>query len=349
MMCMQEDGFPAVEDIKRDQEFWYPDGNIIVITDDQIAFRIYRGMLAEHSEVFRGMFTVPQPQSSERMDDCPIVHVSDASNDFRRILRFVFRGRNHYRDTDVLAFSEVAALIRIGHKYEVEGLVSMGRKRLRDVWPDSFEAWMARPAVKQEDRADCVVAVKLARLIGLDAILPAALYDCCQLETRTLLDGVSYPDGTVERLDIDDLTRCFDGRRGLSKAKAATLNAVFTIPADRLFKFGLLEKPEERCLDTTRCKNVLQELRNSTDLQAWHIRESALMSWPSAIKLDMSLTEVSSSHSTYLQLCAHCKRKVETNDKRERTEIWAKLPSIFDLIVEGRNTNQSRVVRKFYG
>jgi hypothetical protein len=42
---------------------WFEDGNIILVPDSesQIAFKVHRGVLSRHSEVFQSMFDIPQP------------------------------------------------------------------------------------------------------------------------------------------------------------------------------------------------------------------------------------------------------------------------------------------------
>ena len=49
--------------LKRDEEFWYEDGNII-LTARRVEFRVFKGILANHSPVFRDMFSLPQPPSN---------------------------------------------------------------------------------------------------------------------------------------------------------------------------------------------------------------------------------------------------------------------------------------------
>lgn len=53
-----------VAERKRDAEFWYSDGNIILVARD-VEFRVFKGILAEHSPVFRDMFSLPQPAPAE--------------------------------------------------------------------------------------------------------------------------------------------------------------------------------------------------------------------------------------------------------------------------------------------
>lgn len=78
---------------KRDEEFWYDDGNIILIARD-VEFRVYRGILAEKSPVFSDMFSLPQPPAGSSSapaavadGSCPVVHLSDSPEDIRHMLR----------------------------------------------------------------------------------------------------------------------------------------------------------------------------------------------------------------------------------------------------------------------
>ncbi len=84
---------PATEGArKRDLEFWYSDGNIILVARD-VEFRVYKGLLADHSSVFRDMFSLPQPltdaPSSSALEEstCPVVNLYDSPSDLRHVLR----------------------------------------------------------------------------------------------------------------------------------------------------------------------------------------------------------------------------------------------------------------------
>lgn len=75
----------------RDGEIWFTDGNVVLETQRH-AFRVYQGPLAQHSPVFRDLFTVPQPTPVEMLEGCPVVHLPDDSEDLRHLLRVLFPG-----------------------------------------------------------------------------------------------------------------------------------------------------------------------------------------------------------------------------------------------------------------
>ncbi len=78
---------------KKDEEFWYEDGNIFLIAGDT-RFRVFKGILADLSPVFRDMFSIPHPRvntsSSKAAQLCPVVHVSDPPEELRYLLRVCF-------------------------------------------------------------------------------------------------------------------------------------------------------------------------------------------------------------------------------------------------------------------
>ncbi len=76
-------------ELVRDEEFWYEDGTIILVARN-VQFRVYKGVLADHSSVFADMFSLPQPAStlaSTTSAECPVVHLEDSPEDLRHVLR----------------------------------------------------------------------------------------------------------------------------------------------------------------------------------------------------------------------------------------------------------------------
>lgn len=45
-------------------DFWFADGTIVLIAQNA-AFKVHKGQLARHSEVFSGLFSLPQPLSMD--------------------------------------------------------------------------------------------------------------------------------------------------------------------------------------------------------------------------------------------------------------------------------------------
>ena len=71
---------------KKDEEFWFDDGNIIVVAGDT-AFKLYKGVLSSVSPVFKDLFSMPQPDNPETMDDCLVVRLNDSATELRHFFR----------------------------------------------------------------------------------------------------------------------------------------------------------------------------------------------------------------------------------------------------------------------
>ncbi|PIL26648.1 hypothetical protein GSI_11273 [Ganoderma sinense ZZ0214-1] len=151
------------------------------------------------------MFSVPQPVLPAPSDvfngqPLPVVHVSDSAHDFRQLLHMLYDGVRFMPPDLPVAFSVIAAVARLGHKYQIEPSSR------------SYEEWL-----KQGGRSShlCdhilpfswVEALNLIQLIGETDMLPLAIYHCCQ--SRSFLsNGTQRADGTVETLDPPMLERC---------------------------------------------------------------------------------------------------------------------------------------------
>lgn len=72
-------------------DLWFSDGNIVIICG-HAAFKVHRGQLERHSEVFRGLFSIPQPDLKDLVDGCPWVELHDAPGDILCLLRALYDG-----------------------------------------------------------------------------------------------------------------------------------------------------------------------------------------------------------------------------------------------------------------
>lgn len=72
--------------LKRCEEFWLDDGNIILVAQDT-AFKVYRRVLATQSKVFADMLVASSADSNDTMEGCPVVRLSDSPQDLTKLLR----------------------------------------------------------------------------------------------------------------------------------------------------------------------------------------------------------------------------------------------------------------------
>ena len=68
-------------------DFWFRDGNIVIITGFA-AFKVHRGQLERHSEIFNDPFSIPQLLEQDLIDGCSYVELPDCPSDVSIFLVF---------------------------------------------------------------------------------------------------------------------------------------------------------------------------------------------------------------------------------------------------------------------
>ncbi|EIW56922.1 uncharacterized protein TRAVEDRAFT_81124, partial [Trametes versicolor FP-101664 SS1] len=196
-------------------EFWYSDGNIILVARD-VEFRVYKGLLADHSLVFRDMFSLPQPHATSSSTaalaevPCPVVHLSDSPEDLRHVLRvYMPRGglNAFFHKAPEYTYHTISAAVRLGHKYQMPDLLDNALGFLKAYYPTDCDAWRTidrgLPGFKVEHT---IGVVNLARLTDDASLLLMALFACCNIENaETVVRGFEREDGSREQLALDDV------------------------------------------------------------------------------------------------------------------------------------------------
>ncbi|OCH83682.1 hypothetical protein OBBRIDRAFT_742845, partial [Obba rivulosa] len=57
-----------------------------IFVADDMAFRVYQGVLSRYSPVFSDLFTLPKPEEAEIMDGCAVVRSPDNPAELERLL-----------------------------------------------------------------------------------------------------------------------------------------------------------------------------------------------------------------------------------------------------------------------
>jgi len=214
---------------RRDDEYWFEDGNIIVVAQG-VGFRVYKGILAMRSEIFRDMFSLPQPapnpdSSRGESSECPTVHVTDTAAEIRLLLASHLMSAEFVNGSPT--FDDIANGVRVGHKYGNPTLLKYSLERLEKYYPTDLSKWDDRMGQRPHEQTHAIVAVNLARLTNTRSLLTPALYACCQLDGKALLEGRARPDGIVDVLSPEDLVRCVDGKARLWSRLMKAVNDAF--------------------------------------------------------------------------------------------------------------------------
>ena len=235
-----------------DEEFWALDGTVILVAG-KTKFRVYRGILTEHSTVFSEMFALPQPESAASevsSPGCPVVELQDSEEDIRCLLRLLIPRRQNRLAIHTLSprpsiltglairffkevppFDDLSAYVRLGHKYQIEDLLEQSLQLLERCFPHDYKHWVdsklsARTLPPPIKPVHAISVVHLARLTGRTSILPLAFAYCSTLGAA-LVQGYTRPDGTHDTLDLEDLDKCLKLAPQLAQANLDTVVGPF--------------------------------------------------------------------------------------------------------------------------
>lgn len=78
-------------DIVPQPDIWFEDGNVVLVAEC-VAFKVHRGQLERHSEIFRDLFSLPQPLDQPMFEGFPIVQLYDSPSDITFLLRALYDG-----------------------------------------------------------------------------------------------------------------------------------------------------------------------------------------------------------------------------------------------------------------
>ncbi|KAH9856212.1 hypothetical protein C2E23DRAFT_722714 [Lenzites betulinus] len=303
--------------VKRDSELWFDDGNLILVTGN-VEFKVYRGPLIAHSPIFKDMLSLPQPSEPDQSSEnaCPVIPLHDSADDLRHALR-VFVPGNSLRSVAGATeptYDEVAACIRIGHKYQIDELVQRNITFLQKLYPSDYNSFLAtrrnhRPP--SFTRAHAIGVVNLARLVNVPSLIPIALMECCTIGAN-IVHGLLHADGTREMLTPEDLGRCFVGRARMGQASARIAHQMFRQTVAR------------GCRRPACCQRVL--LRLLTELGDGRIELVSNIDWWA------SWTEYVDGKDEDRELCGRCYRMLDEDRPMQlQREVWGVLPTMMGL------------------
>ena len=321
---------------KRDDEFWFEDGTVILVAQD-VQFRVYKGILAYHSPIFSDMFSLPPPPHASY----PVVELFDSASDWRHVLDLltmskgilrgyvtVFCARSEClflrlmwtRALDIKAqpsFEEIAAYVRLGDKYQIAAVYEKAMMYLKRFYPTSLTDWKALPAAVPPgfDARHAIGVVNLARQMGELSILPAALLACCRLE-EGLVPGFTYSDGRMETLSRDDLALCIRGIQLLSHFSVTNVFEALAVSQTKSLAECSYAQGPRRC--SHRAFAIAYD----------HLVETAAadMANPFAT-IDISKTQ--KNHAK--KICTACGTDLVARLSATQEVIWNYLPLIFGL------------------
>ncbi|KAJ7020156.1 hypothetical protein C8F04DRAFT_974669 [Mycena alexandri] len=292
------------------KSLWMPYGDII-LQAESTQFRVNRDILERNSPVFREMFTT-QPEEPT-IEGCPIVLLSDAAMDWELLLERLYDYQFQYESA--LPFDVVAALLRLGRKYDICVAKENALWRIRHEFPAVLDLWDELEAgirmQKIQYRSTLVLdMLSLAYEGGVSSSVPI-LAACC---LRTF-DMATLLRNEVQRKDGSYVVLSDPMKRALLNASERILELEFEL-------FGWLGDdlviPHEWCPTSTTCRKRRRELHGMFRMGQGGWRYNALSAWHAESEWGDGLCEV-------------CELAGRTRFNANRHRAWEALPGFFDL------------------
>ncbi|OCH85118.1 hypothetical protein OBBRIDRAFT_839210 [Obba rivulosa] len=335
-------------------DFWFADGNVVIIVG-HAAFKVHRGQLERHSDVFKDLFSLPQPEDQEMVEDCQCVELYDSPSDMLYLLQALYDGL-YFKKSSAQDFPFIAAVLRLSTKYLIEHLRQRCLLRLETDWPSSVPAWdyrekQATDAAGRYNPRDSfphpILVIQLAQEMCLDTLLPSAFYDLSRYGPRKIVYGTaapvlplpassagSPPDGDAHtpvfiRLSHDDLLTSLLGREFGQRYIASFLDK-------ELAERPISEDCSNKDTDAGRvCREsfyfiMLNVLRSVGGIACGRDADP-LFTLTQAVDM-LSRTDFSDGvRQCGLKICAACKADFSDAVTKAREDVWEQIPVWFGL------------------
>ncbi|KAJ7649978.1 hypothetical protein FB45DRAFT_6491 [Roridomyces roridus] len=308
-------------EIVRSSEIWHSDGSV-VLQAGCTQFRVHWGVLSLHSSVFRDLQGLPQPVNEPKIEGCPVIELSDSSEDVETILNALYdpsvsgdrsTGTDHcprlFFAQENLPLSIIASHIRLGRKYELKKILPAVTERLTNDYPFTLEGYdkltSSAPAYYSYEgyQGSHIDVLTLTRENNLLQLLPCVYYRILLAFTQTeLFDGVQRPDGTHVTLSPGDVPFAF-------------WRAPSCCQANWKSRLGGCAPTAPSC-----AKTVMLASKSRTQFSQELLLEGKIAAFPS-ISWVLKRSQV----------CNACKEDARVEIPKGRRKMWDLLPSFFGL------------------
>ncbi|KAL5530738.1 hypothetical protein ACEPAF_6996 [Sanghuangporus sanghuang] len=337
----------------RQTDFWFEDGSVILLAGT-VAFKVHRGQLARHSEVFRDLLSLPQPIDEAIFEGCPLVELHDSPTDLWYLLRALYDGL-YFKQLCATDFTPLSSILRLSSKYFMEHLRERCISRLMIDWPTTLICWDSRESEATDKHGRYsprvrfphpILVINFARQMGITSVLPSAFYDLCRYGPSKIVAGViqhrhkgpikvpsqeANSETPTVRLSLDDLRIAFIGRENAQRVVASFIEQELNNrePAADCHNRELAGDNGRHCresfyfimLNLLRAVGGLSSGRDCDPL--FSLTQAAEM---------MNRSDFSDgTHFCSLKLCVACRADFAQAVKIAREQVWTQIPSWFGM------------------
>ncbi|KAJ7612150.1 hypothetical protein FB45DRAFT_939977 [Roridomyces roridus] len=319
--------------LQRADGLWFDDGNI-VLQAESTQFRVYHGLLAASSPVFKDMMGLPRPPESELVEGCPFVQLHDSAAETTVFLRAIFYASSFPPFPIQVDYPIILGCLRLGHKYQVDFLRRRALVHLSSVFDTQLERW------------DRVTTLRARGDSGTRPTLPLDSVVSTSWTSVSTYMAMLVPSIQVAR-EADALWLLPDAFYNLSSTFAGNLAGTFLHGAHYGGAFFKLQPQDQETFlvgHATQHKgtgDVLEFLAHPADIPGCESRERCAVERYKAIGSSRARFQALPSHPLVVwspgqwtllkDLCPTCRDALETKHKAARQAFWDKLPEIYNL------------------
>ncbi|KAJ7073633.1 hypothetical protein C8F01DRAFT_1042791 [Mycena amicta] len=303
---------------RRVDGLWFPDGNI-VIQAEELIFKVFQGILAARSPIFRDMLAIPPPEArdvDDSFEDCPLVRFPDlqVAADRECFLRAIFDFEFFPAYPAPIEFATLQGCLRLSNKYEVNYLRQRALVHFSSGFPTQLSL-LDKRHYEIEEQGDLGVAtllecIEMAREVDALWVLPAAFYAlACQLgKTERLVRVVDEASSLLSPIDKSAFLKGYDDHR-----QAAW--GIFAFLAD-----PNVSGKKSLCTQKTKC-------------QASRLR--AVGSWLSVLdsrsRKPLHILRIKSGEGPLKHVCEVCRTELAQVFQQKRQVFWDGVPGAYGL------------------
>ncbi|KAJ7684250.1 hypothetical protein DFH06DRAFT_968282 [Mycena polygramma] len=304
--------------LERIEELWFEDGNLVIQAGNS-QYRVYRGVLATRSPIFRDLLGLPQPADADLVDGCPFVQLPDPDVEVTPFFKAIFEPEFFMPYPARTEFDAIVGCLSLSHKYGVDYLFRRALVHFSSRYPTTLSHMDAYTFDKQtvpswscpDEPTFRIRAMQLARQVDATWILPVAFYrlsPCFEDLASAIFHGASYR-GINTNLSSRDQASFAIGHNMLSRDTAVDSLRFLTRPL-----------VIEGCLDPFGCHfhrlRAIEGCRDCVRDQPYNF-------------LNMWVPD--DWDSGFLEVCAICRTELKKTHEDARVDFWDKLPEMYGL------------------
>ncbi|KAJ6504146.1 hypothetical protein C8R47DRAFT_1006970 [Mycena vitilis] len=217
----------GLENLTR-SDIWRDDGNV-VFQVESTQFRVHWSVLTIHSAYFAAIRALPTPANHLTIESCPVITLHDSAVDIEHLLDALYNP--HLLAAEKFSFPFIAAIVRLGRKYDFKEILALAIQRLVHENPMTLQSY--EPLTQIVDNAFSYSPTRIVSRAGLNfdtitlarenelfALLPCAYLRAILFYTQEeIFDGIPLRIGPRVTLFPEDQRICVLGSKNLLHAQ----------------------------------------------------------------------------------------------------------------------------------